>query len=125
MSRINSLEPAIVEEIPRQLKAGKLYISMDYGTVMHLCCCGCGNEVVTPLHPARWSITYDGESFLTAIASRTSEAPTFEKPPRAGELRIVELAARPQHPPGLGDRLAGLQPAERRAGRAAPRGQVY
>jgi len=62
MSRISSLEPAFVEEIPRQLEAGKLYISIDYGTVMHLCGCGCGSEVVTPLHPARWSITYDGES---------------------------------------------------------------
>ena len=29
---------------------------------MHLCCCGCGNEVVTPLNPDGWRLTFDGES---------------------------------------------------------------
>ena len=27
---------------------------------MHLCCCGCGKEVVTPLGPAEWSIRRSG-----------------------------------------------------------------
>ncbi|MFH9405198.1 DUF6527 family protein [Streptomyces sp. NPDC017638] len=35
---------------------------MPYRTCGHLCCCGCGEEVVTPLSPAQWSLTYDGES---------------------------------------------------------------
>lgn len=26
------------------------------------CCCGCGEEVVTPLTPTDWNITYDGET---------------------------------------------------------------
>ncbi|MFD4119152.1 DUF6527 family protein [Streptomyces niveus] len=39
-----------------------LYISIPYRTCGHLCCCGCGKEIVTPLSPARWSFTYDGEN---------------------------------------------------------------
>lgn len=45
-----------------ELKAGVLYISIDYGTIIHKCCCGCGNEVVTPLSPTDWRMTYNGET---------------------------------------------------------------
>lgn len=62
MSRIETLEPAFVEEIPSDLTAGTLYISIEYTTAVHLCCCGCGAEVVTPLHPTRWTLAYDGET---------------------------------------------------------------
>lgn len=62
MSRVEALEPEFVEEIPRQLTPGKLFISVTYRTATHLCCCGCGNEVVTPIHPTRWALTYDGET---------------------------------------------------------------
>jgi hypothetical protein len=55
------VEPEFVEEIPRQLEPGKLYISMEFGTAVHLCCCGCCSEVVTPLHPTRWTLLYDGQ----------------------------------------------------------------
>lgn len=61
MSRVSEFEPVFVEEIPRDLERSKLYISIDYTTVTHLCACGCDSEVVTPLHPARWALTYDGE----------------------------------------------------------------
>ncbi len=60
--RINRLEPEFVEEIPQVLEPGRLYISIAYATAQHLCCCGCDSEVVTPLHPARWSLIYDGET---------------------------------------------------------------
>lgn len=62
MSLAGRFEPVFVDEIPRDLEPGRLYISIAYGTVMHLCACGCEHEVVTPLHPARWSLTYDGEA---------------------------------------------------------------
>ncbi len=29
---------------------------------MHSCACGCGNKVVTPLSPVRWSLKYDGKT---------------------------------------------------------------
>ncbi|WP_443070717.1 DUF6527 family protein [Streptomyces sp. NBC_01601] len=44
------------------MDTGVLYVSIPYRTCGHLCCCGCGHEVVTPLSPAQWSLTYDGES---------------------------------------------------------------
>ena len=62
MRRIDRLEPEFVEEIPRTLEPGRLYISIFYTTMTHLCCCGCGSEVVTSLHPRRWSLTFDGET---------------------------------------------------------------
>jgi hypothetical protein len=62
MKPIEAVDPVFVEEIPRTLEAGKLYVSIAYDTVTHLCCCGCANEVVTPLHPTRWSLTYDGDT---------------------------------------------------------------
>ncbi|WP_372454075.1 DUF6527 family protein [Occultella gossypii] len=33
---------------------------------MHICCCGCGHQAVTPLRPNRWSITFDGEAVSLA-----------------------------------------------------------
>jgi hypothetical protein len=56
------LEPEFVEFIPNQVEDGKLYVSMQYGTTVHNCCCGCGNKVVTPLTPDDWKLTYDGEN---------------------------------------------------------------
>jgi len=35
---------------------------MKYATAIHRCCCGCGNEVVTPLSPVGWFLTFDGDS---------------------------------------------------------------
>jgi len=51
-----------VEYIPEDLEDGVLYVSIAYATVVHKCCCGCGNEVVTPLSPTDWKLTYDGRS---------------------------------------------------------------
>jgi hypothetical protein len=58
---VDRVEPAFVDEIPRELEPGKLYISMEFATAVHLCCCGCSREVVTPLHRTRWSLLYDGQ----------------------------------------------------------------
>jgi hypothetical protein len=54
--RQTALRPQFVEFIPEQLEDGVLYVSQRYGTAMHLCCCGCGSEVVTPLNPAGWTL---------------------------------------------------------------------
>lgn len=62
MMRHTQLEPRFVKGIPRDLEPGLLYVSMEYGTVVHSCCCGCGHEVVTPLTPTDWRITFDGET---------------------------------------------------------------
>ena len=62
MIQHHTVEPRFVKTVPRQLEPGVLYVSVDYGTVVHACCCGCGQEVVTPLTPTDWRMTYDGET---------------------------------------------------------------
>jgi len=57
MNRISCIQPKFVEFIPEHLEAGVLYVSRRYATASHLCCCGCGLEVVTPLNPAKWRLT--------------------------------------------------------------------
>jgi Family of unknown function (DUF6527) len=60
--RHNHLEHRFVQYIPERLDSGVLYISMEYATAAHRCCCGCGEEVVTPFSPTDWSMTFDGEA---------------------------------------------------------------
>ncbi|MFH1745030.1 MAG: DUF6527 family protein [bacterium] len=51
-----------VKNIPEFLEDGIIYISIDYSTVAHKCCCGCGNEIITPLSPTDWQLIFDGET---------------------------------------------------------------
>ncbi len=60
--RLNRISHSFVEQIPATLEEGIVYVSIQYGTAVHLCCCGCGDEVVTPLTPVDWRVTYDGET---------------------------------------------------------------
>ena len=56
------MEHEFVTFIPDELAEGVVYVSVQYNVATHLCCCGCGERVVTPLNPAQWSVTYDGET---------------------------------------------------------------
>lgn len=62
MTRQMTLEPRYVEFVPDQLQSGVLYISRRYSTAIHLCCCGCTREVVTPLTPTDWQLTTQGNA---------------------------------------------------------------
>ncbi|HEY5211601.1 MAG TPA: DUF6527 family protein [Acidobacteriaceae bacterium] len=62
MKTITALAHEFVELIPDRLEDGKIYISIPYATVAHRCCCGCGNEVVTPLSPTDWKLIFDGQT---------------------------------------------------------------
>jgi Family of unknown function (DUF6527) len=62
MMRHKRLEHRFVEHIPERLKPGVLYLSMEYATSAHSCCCGCGEEVVAPFTPTDWKMTFDGET---------------------------------------------------------------
>lgn len=59
MTRVHILKPVYVQYVPPadSLKEGELYISEEFQTVVHKCCCGCGEEVVTPLNPAQWRLS--------------------------------------------------------------------
>lgn len=59
---MTALKHQFVEFIPDELDDGTIYISVRFATVAHLCCCGCGKEVVTPLSPRDWKMTFDGET---------------------------------------------------------------
>ena len=51
-----------VKIIPKELEERTLYVSMEYATSIHKCCCGCGREVVTPLSPTDWKLIFNGVS---------------------------------------------------------------
>lgn len=52
-----ALQP--VHYMPKLLEAGVLYVSEEFHTSAHLCACGCGQKVRTPLGPTEWSIKAD------------------------------------------------------------------
>jgi hypothetical protein len=62
LSRLDLIEPMFVEVVPREREDGVLYISTTYRTMVHNCACGCGTKVTTPLSPARWHFTFDGDT---------------------------------------------------------------
>src|SRR5258708_11216399 len=59
---MTTIRHEFVEAVPEKLESGVLYVSIRFATAMHLCACGCGGEVVTPLSPTDWELRYDGES---------------------------------------------------------------
>jgi hypothetical protein len=62
MLRHLTLRHRFTSVIPDQLDPGVLYVSMEYATAAHSCCCGCGEEVVTPFTPTDWKMEFDGEA---------------------------------------------------------------
>ena len=60
--RVRRLEHRFCTHISESLKPGVLYVSMEYATAAHSCCCGCGEEVVTPFTPTDWKMTFNGRA---------------------------------------------------------------
>lgn len=69
--KTKTLIPEFVETFPTPLQSGVVYISLEFGTGAHLCACGCGEEVITPLSPTQWSFTFNGRdlSMLPSIGN--------------------------------------------------------
>ncbi len=59
--KFDKIRPQFVEYIPDRLEEGVLYISERFRICIHKCCCGCGEEAVTPLSPAEWELTREGD----------------------------------------------------------------
>ena len=59
---METLQHKFVEFIPDELEIGILYITMEYRTAVHMCVCGCGNEVITPFSPTDWHLRFYGDS---------------------------------------------------------------
>jgi hypothetical protein len=47
-----------VVQIPKELEQGVLYVYEEFETAAHLCACGCGAKIRTPLGPTEWTF-YD------------------------------------------------------------------
>lgn len=63
------IEPVFVEFIPEQLEPGKLYISEKYKAALHLCLCGCGEVVSTPLSRDEWELVKFPDNKVTLSPS--------------------------------------------------------
>ena len=45
-----------VQSMPKALEPGVLYVAEHYGAAAHLCACGCGSKIRTPLGPTEWAL---------------------------------------------------------------------
>lgn len=142
------LQHRFVHYIPSQLEPGVLYISMEYATAAHSCCCGCGEEVVTPFTPTDWKMTFDGDtvSLWPSVGSWTlacrshyiiESGRVLAAPPWSDRQiafgRMQDKAAKAQHygaadppePPRLDGRGATDQPLQSRSGLRALLGRFW
>ena len=57
--------------MPRELEPGVLYVSDEFETAAHLCACGCGSKIRTPLGPTEWKLreTESGPSLYPSIGN--------------------------------------------------------
>ena len=60
-----------VHHMPKSLTSGVLYASEEFGTAAHLCACGCGTKIRTPLGPTEWKLeeTNSGPSLYPSIGN--------------------------------------------------------
>lgn len=60
-----------VQYMPKQLQPGVLYAAEQFGAVAHLCPCGCGTKVRTPLGPTEWTLeeTAEGPSLSPSVGN--------------------------------------------------------
>lgn len=60
-----------VQYMPKELKPGVLYVSEEFGAAAHLCPCGCGSKIRTPLGPTEWALeeTDDGPTLRPSVGN--------------------------------------------------------
>jgi Family of unknown function (DUF6527) len=60
-----------VHFMPSELKPGGIYVSEEFGIAVHLCACGCGSKIKTPLGATEWSLeeTRNGPSLRPSIGN--------------------------------------------------------
>lgn len=75
MERTTNVSFEFVEYMPTTLALQTLYISLRFRTTAHLCLCGCGEKVVNPLRPDRWSMIFDGSSISLSPSVGNSGLP--------------------------------------------------
>lgn len=60
-----------VEYMPKDLEPGILYVAEEFGAAAHLCPCGCGSKIRTPLDLTEWSLeeTEEGPSLYPSVGN--------------------------------------------------------
>ena len=53
---MNTITVKRVTYLPQYLSFGVLYVSEKYAVAGHVCACGCGSKVITPLGPVEWTL---------------------------------------------------------------------
>lgn len=57
--------------MPKEMEPGVLYVSREFGSAAHLCACGCGAKIRTPLSPTDWILkeTDSGPSLYPSVGN--------------------------------------------------------
>lgn len=60
-----------VHHMPKTLAPNTLYVSDEFETAAHLCACGCGAKIRTPLGPTEWRYeeTLSGPSLWPSVGN--------------------------------------------------------
>lgn len=60
-----------VHFMPKNLEPGVLYVSEEFDVAAHLCACGCGEKIRTPLGPTEWEFreTSAGPSLSPSVGN--------------------------------------------------------
>ena len=60
-----------VQFMPKELQPGILYYAEEYGAAAHLCACGCGSKIRTPIDTVEWAIEEeeDGPSLWPSVGN--------------------------------------------------------
>lgn len=60
-----------VQYMPKELASGILYVSEEFDIAMHLCACGCGSKIRTPLGVTEWRVeeTKDGVTLYPSVGN--------------------------------------------------------
>lgn len=70
-TKIRRMELQNVHYMPKVLEPGILYVSEEFHTAGHLCACGCGAKIRTPLGPTEWAmkVTPTGPSLWPSVGN--------------------------------------------------------
>lgn len=71
MPKIERLRLERVHYMPKVLEPGVLYASEEFGAAAHLCACGCGAKIRTPLGPTEWRLeeSKEGPSLSPSVGN--------------------------------------------------------
>ncbi len=60
-----------VHYMPNELEPDVLYVSEEFGIAAHLCACGCGSKIRTPLGPTDWTLeeTESGPTLYPSVGN--------------------------------------------------------